>query len=210
MDNLEAKPLQGSESVQLRGATSMLATEEVEVSSVSHITKKVSGVEESLTTSDVSTDENYTNQTRLMDLKRKFTKTLMTFFCDQDFEYGVETRADVLVKEKMAINTLATKEWLNSIFVEYFGNPSVIAPLLRVIARIEYVYINPVGPTMAVAALSHKDVQVQECGVRAFESWASPQSLHVLQNLKSPVPWLQEYINQVVADLTRDLSASVR
>ena len=43
----------------------------------------------------------------------------------------------------------------------------------RLIARFNPEDINPQGQTMATAALIHKDTEVQECAIRAFESWAS-------------------------------------
>jgi hypothetical protein len=57
---------------------------------------------------------------------------------------------------------------------------------------------------MAVAALSHENTEVQECGIRAFENWETVESLQILENLKVSTEWLQEYIDEVVLYLRKE------
>jgi hypothetical protein len=115
----------------------------------------------------------------------------------------------MLLRNQMQLNSLATKAWLNSIFVENFANPPILVGLLRIIARIDYTDIYPEGQTMAVAALTHKNNEVQECGVRAFESWGSLSDLEILENLKVSTEWLREYIDEVVSDLRKEYNVTV-
>ena len=154
-------------------------------------------------------EENNLNEKRLEKLRRSFTTRLLTIIQDEEFEYGLDTKADILVREQMKLNALATKSWLNSIFVEAFDRPVVLAALLRVIARLDYLEVYPEGQTMAVAALSNSSVEVQECGIRAFESWATLDSLHVLESLQVSPAWLQEYVDEVVSDLRKEHNVSV-
>ena len=62
---------------------------------------------------------------------------------------------------------------------------------------------------MAVAALSHADIEVRECGIRAFENWGNLHSLIVLENLEVSPPWLQDYVRRVVHDLRKELNVEV-
>lgn len=73
--------------------------------------------------------------------------------------------------------------------------------ILRLIARFNPEDINPQGQTMATAALIHKDTEVQECAIRAFESWASIESLEVLKNLDIHQGWLKDYLDSVIKDI---------
>jgi len=156
-------------------------------------------------------DENFVNEERLKRLKKQFTRELITLIVDEDFEYGVDTKADALVRSQMRLNALATKSWLNGIFVENFSNIPVLLGILRVVARLDYSELYPESHIMAVAALSYKNnVEVQECGVRAFESWGTVQSLKILENLKVSTQWLQEYIDEVVSDLRKEYNVSTR
>jgi hypothetical protein len=172
-------------------------------------TEKISDFNEIITTSATLIDENYLNKARLRSLKRRFTRELLALIEEEDFEYGIETKTDMLVRHQMMLNALATKDWLNSIFVENFPNAPVLVGLLRIIARIDYFDIYPEGQTMAVAALSHSNIEIQECGVRAFESWGTLESLKILENLTVSTQWLQEYINQVVIDLRKEYNVTI-
>lgn len=149
-------------------------------------------------------DENAANEKRLDQLRRTFSARLIGSIRDEDFEYGVDTKADAMVREQMKLNKLATKSWLNSLFVENFEDTAILTGLLHIVARLEYLEVYPEGQTMALAALSHSDLRVQECGIRAFESWASVESLGVLENVSVCSEWLAEYLSQVVSDLRKE------
>jgi len=183
--------------------------EESEVGDSSLQTEELSYFEERIKRSETLIDENYINKTRLKSLKLKFTKKLITLISEEDFEYGIGTKADKLVKEQMQLNLLVSKTWLNSIFVENFENIHVLIGLLRIITRIDYQTISPEGQTMAIAALSHKNTEVKECGVRAYESWGTQESLKILENLEVSPSWLQEYINEVVSDIRNEHNVSI-
>jgi hypothetical protein len=161
--------------------------------------------ESSNTTETYPGIENYINKERLDTLKENFTRELITLIREEEFEYGLDTRADILVRKKMEQNALATKEWLNTLFIESFNNTRILLGVLIIISRFDYFMIYPEGQIMATAVLAHKDPEIQECGVRAFENWGNRHSLRILKNLKVPTKWLQEYINAVIDDLEKEL-----
>lgn len=161
------------------------------------------------TESATLSSENYVNKHRLETLRLRFTKQLIELINEEDFEYGIENKTDLLIKDQMNLNSLATKDWINSIFVENFSNPTILIGILRIIGRLDYISTFPEGQTMAVAALSHSNVEVQECGVRAFENWGTLESLQILENLTVSTKWLQDYIDQVVQDLKKEINAPV-
>ena len=149
-------------------------------------------------------NENFLNKKRSLQLEKDFTQKLLHYLREDDFEYGFENRADVLVKAQMSINSLATKEWLNKIFVTNFKNPEILVGILRLIARFHSESISPEGKTMAIAALAHKNSEVQECGIRVFESWCTIDSLEILENIKVQLDWLQDYLNQVIVNIKKE------
>ncbi len=161
--------------------------------------------ESSNTTETYPGIENYINKDRLDTLKKNFTRGLITLIREEEFEYGLDTRADILVRKKMEQNAFATKEWLSTLFIESFNNTRILLGVLIIISRFDYFVIYPEGQLMATTALSHKDPEIQECGVRAFENWGNRHSLRILKNLKVPTKWLQEYINAVIDDLEKEL-----
>lgn len=154
-------------------------------------------------------DENYINESRLLKLQNQFTPRLVNLILESDFEYGIDSQVDVFIRNQMKENALATKHWINDIFVSNFQNPAILVGILHIISRLSYYEVFPEGQLMATTALSHSNVEVQECGVRAFESWGTLQSLSILNNVTVVTPWLQEYIKEIVKDLSREQNAPV-
>lgn len=149
------------------------------------------------------------NRLHLNQLKYRITQELLRIILEQDFEYGCDSPADLFVRRLMEQNSAVVKEWLNSIFIEYFHDTRILIGLLHIISHIDYLKINPQGPTIALAALSHIDPEVRECGIRAFENWGTADSLNILRNIKCQEKWLQEYLNQVILDLEEELEDNV-
>ena len=135
----------------------------------------------------------------------KETPRLISIIEEQEFEYGFESPAERFIKEKLRVNSFVTKEWLNDLFLRMFDNTRVIIGLLQAISHLNYLEIYPTGQTMALAALSHKNAEVRECGIRAFENWCNNESLKVLKNVHYPEKWLQDYVNQVIKDIEEEL-----
>lgn len=152
--------------------------------------------------------ENVLNARRLSDLDG-LTDKLVALIYEEEFEYGIENRIDILIKEQMRKNAIAAKSWLNDVYMSRYSDPNIVLGVLRAVSRLDYDDIYPQGPTMAVAAFSHRDLEIREAGVRAFEAWASPESLSVLQAISLTPRWLQDYVDEVTDDLRRiyDVSA---
>ena len=132
-----------------------------------------------------SLHNDYENKIQLKKEEREFANELISLILNEEFEYGIDfsyrqwllqlflTKADAFVRRYMKLNRPLTKEWINKIFVENFADVLILVGLLRIIARLDYKEIFPQGQTMALAALSHENTEVKECGVRAYESWGT-------------------------------------
>lgn len=130
------------------------------------------------------------------------TEKLLVALRNEDFEFGFTSYSESIVEEQLVLNKLATRNWLNELFVSHFGETKILVGLLHIISRFSELEMHPQGPTMALAALSHRHDEVQELAVRAFEHWGSLKSLEVLKHVHVGTGWLQKYINQVVEDLS--------
>ena len=148
--------------------------------------------------------ENYLNIQRLKKYRKKYNAEFLYLIEEQNCEYGIDSLADVFIRKRMQENETITKEWLNEIFIENYDSPIILIGILRVISHLEYNDIKPQGITMAISALSHINVEVRECGIRAFESWGTIDSLKILQELNYSEEWLRKYINQIVIDLKEE------
>jgi hypothetical protein len=154
-----------------------------------------------ITFNSSTSDENSLNEKRLKTLENEFTSKLKLFIIEENFEYGFENRADILVKTQMSINKMATKEWLNKVYIQNFANQELMIGILRLISRFDIEDVSPQGQTMAMAALAHCNPEVQESGIRAFESWCSIENIDLLKNANVHQPWLKDYLDSVIKEI---------
>ncbi len=144
--------------------------------------------------------ENKINNVRLSDLKDK-TKDFLHLLKEEHFEFGFTSRSEEFIKSYLRINALATRNWINDIFIQNFHEEAILIGVLRILGRFEPSEIFPQGQTMAMAAFNHKTDEVKELGVRAFESWGGESSSRILKSISLDTAWLKEYVDQVIADL---------
>jgi len=168
------------------------------------VIKKISIVE----TNNATSIENKLNNKRLSELEQKFSKQLISHILEDDFEYGMDYKAHIIVKEQMKVNSTVTKDWLNRIFVNNFHNSEILIGILHIIARFEKEEIYPIGETIALASLSHKDEIVKENAIRAFENWGGLGSLKLLEKVSVSSEWVKKYLDEVISDLKTEYASS--
>ncbi len=149
--------------------------------------------------------ENKVNFLRSKLLDSKFTNEFLSILRDEDFEFGFISRSEKLIYEQLNINALATRNWLNELFIKYFSNETIIIGILRILGRFDPSLIFPQGQTIALAALNHSNDEIKELSIRAFEKWCSVESLGILKSIQVDTPWLQEYILDVISDFEEQL-----
>lgn len=157
------------------------------------------------TVDTTSSSENRINGNREEYLRKNITPKFLSLIKEEDFEFGFVSRSEELIASQLQINALATRNWLNEIFINHFDNEVILIGLLRIISRFDESLIFPQGQTIALAALSHSNDEIKELGIRAFEKWCSAESLSILKKLNLNSAWLQEYVNDVINDLEEEL-----
>jgi hypothetical protein len=145
--------------------------------------------------------ENQINNARLRNFRDHYETEFLALLRTCEFEYGFDSLADAFVETRLRESTFVTMHWLGLLFIEHLDDLAVATGILRVLAHLKYQQVSPQGILIAIAATRHPNHEVQECGVRAFENWGTPDSLKVLEGLTFSEPWIQEYVDQVVEDL---------
>ncbi len=168
--------------------------------------------EERLFQSGENTNTNYKiseaeiNYRRVEYLETQITPLFLSLIKNEDFEFGHISESIKLIQKQLEINRIATQNWFNSLYINYFySNEKILISLLRVIEFIDPEKLSPTAETMALASLSHKNNEIKEIGVRFFENWSSLTSYNILKNIQVDSVWLQKYINQVITDLEVEL-----
>lgn len=146
--------------------------------------------------------------TNLLRLQRTVTPSFLQLCREESFEFGFESPSEILVRTQLKADPVATRTWLSKLFVERFHDSVAVIGILRVIGRLSEKEIFPDGQTMAGTALSYDNDEVKELGVRAFENWGSKTSWNMLRNIHTGTKWLDDYIEEVVADLSDKLCLS--
>lgn len=137
--------------------------------------------------------------------EEQFTRELVRLISHEVFEYGIDTKADMLVRKHMIHNEHVTKHWLFRVYKAYRQNIPILLGLLRIISRLDYQQICSLGHLMVIQALSHNDIEVQECGIRALESWGTKECLAILElHSTFTYSWLQKYYNEVIQELRKE------
>jgi hypothetical protein len=151
--------------------------------------------------------ENQINNARLRNFRDRYEGEFLALLRTCEFEYGFDSLADAFVETRLRENALVTMHWIGLLFLKHLDDPAVAVGILRVLAHLKYEACSQ-GISIAIAATRHLNHEVQECGIRAFENWGTPDSLKILENLTFSEAWLQEYVNQVVEDLRAQIVAS--
>ena len=151
-------------------------------------------------------DENAINEKRMRFLKEEVTPQLLSFIKEEDFEFGQKSESINLVEKQIHINAIATKNWFNQLYLNYFRTDrKILLSLLRIVEYLDKELLFPTGQTMAISALVHSNDEVKELGVRILENWCSIDSYEILKHIKVDTQWLQQYIDQVILDLEKEL-----
>lgn len=148
-----------------------------------------------------SSIENTLNTLRLDEFRDRFTSELLQALRQEPVEPGVIGQADAIITKCLKKNEIATTTWLSELFIDNFDHPMVAADLLLLAGRLSYRVAKPAGIAMAISGLTHKNGAVQEAAIRAFENWATPDCLRILENIQVQPKWLRDYLEDVKRDL---------
>lgn len=133
--------------------------------------------------------------------KERFRLALLSAFEEETFEDGFSHPAEKIIEEALRADPKELSTWIQAIFRENINRLSIASGILRCIGRLNVNEIYPWGHIMVLTALENIDPEVREAAVRAAENWEDPFLIKALSDHEEEVPWLADYINQVVIDL---------
>jgi hypothetical protein len=141
-----------------------------------------------------------------LESQKKFTDKLIELITSEPIEDGYSHPADELIEEAITkYSTTGAAEWIQLAYNKnLILKPSISASILRCVGRLPVEMVSLWGFLMAGLGLRSDDLELRESSVRAFENWGGRYSLKALENhvKNERKPWLVEYINQVIKDLS--------
>lgn len=133
----------------------------------------------------------------------RFRSKLIATLLDEAIEDGVTHPAEQVIDEALRANSSQCRDWLSQALVEYYPTrPSLCASILRCIGRIEYDRVRGWGMHVIDDALQKKDTEVREAAIRGLEAWGGSAAVDMLRRHVDAEAWLNEYVQQVIVDLS--------
>ncbi len=150
--------------------------------------------------------ENIYNLKRIENLETNYSFEFLRLLQLVDFEYGHLNEVDYFLRDQFNINVLATRAWIEKIYVNNFYNTSVIIGLLRAISRVDSNKIGDTGILIASTLLLKNDINIREAALNAIESWGTEAGLKILKGIDAGIietfpNWLKNYYHLVINDL---------
>jgi hypothetical protein len=134
----------------------------------------------------------------------EFRRNLILSLEEEPIDDGYTHPAERIIKEALVQHKATAANWIQSVYLKNMKRAAVAAGILRCVGRLNRKMMQPWGLVMAISGISHPDIEVRESAVRALESWGGRDSLETLKIYKDieEVPWLKDYIKQVIVDLS--------
>lgn len=134
--------------------------------------------------------------------KKRLLFDLDSAFDDIPLESCVAHPADEILARALqkAASNPAIFQFIREFCLD-FSRPDLAASVLRCLSR-QPAPQNPAWRMGLVRdSLASKSLDVRDAAVQAADSWQDDGMVSILQSHQEPEPWLQEYIDEIVADL---------
>lgn len=138
-------------------------------------------------------------------LVERYKIEIINIIKNDKFEDGSYSHSEAFINEQFK-NQTATfiKSALNELYIDYFNDPHVLTGIMLMSGSVSYDCAVPELPTMAIGLLQHRDEDVKDRAIQAFERWNSKKSLTVLENIMFEKKWMQHYVEKVIEYIKRD------
>jgi hypothetical protein len=168
--------------------------------------KKLNKLNNQYYSTSVSELSVYQQNPIYLESQKKFADKLVELITSEPIEDGYLHPADELIEEAITkYSAVTASDWIQLTYNKNIVlKPSISAGILRCVGRLPIEMSFSWGFLMAITGLKTDDLEIRESAVRAFENWGGKYSLKALKHhVKSErKPWLVEYINQVIKDLS--------
>lgn len=138
-------------------------------------------------------------------IKHDLYSILSACFENEIFETGIVNQSEKYFLNEFkkdalgSLNTLQLLFWNN--FSLYGRKTNNLTGILHTISHMDYEAIYPIGVSMAISALNHKNNEVAEYAIKCFENWNHVDGISKLESVKFSSKWLEDYAVEVIAEL---------
>ena len=118
------------------------------------------------------------------------------------FEDGIRNQFDEFVGAQIKfLGPSCVMEWLSDGYHRKESGFSETMAILRVLSRLDYDTVNPVGAKIAEFALQSEHTHFIDLAIQAFDAWGHPDGAIALDQCRTKVKWLEDYRDKVISYL---------
>ena len=133
--------------------------------------------------------------------QERLVAKLWASFEDSPLEDGMSHAAEKIIAGAIrSTDERQALDWLKDICTDA-SKPSFAASVLRCLGRHGHVGTDSWRVVLVRDGLTAESVEIRDAAVQAAESWGDAGMLDVLGSHSEPVPWLRQYIFDVIDDL---------
>ena len=133
--------------------------------------------------------------------RTRFAFRLWSAFESEPFEDGMYHPAEEIIEKALGSReSQRVLKWLRDLSLDA-RHPSFSSEVLRCLSRQTHPGTAAWRTELVRDALAIDDIEIRDAAVQAAESWGGPEMVDVLTSHTEPVPWLQDYIREVIDDL---------
>ena len=131
---------------------------------------------------------------------------LISMLASEECETGISNPSESFFVGLLKNDRISALNVLSTVFMNCFSlepkKITVLVGTLHLISHLDYNQVYPTGQTLAIAAISHNNAEVAEYGIKCFENWKHPDGAAKLKAIRFPTKWLQEYADDVIAEIS--------
>ena len=135
-------------------------------------------------------------------IERLSQELRICFEVDQ-IESGMDHPAESVISCALAQTShVYILDWLRSASLNS-ADPSFASSILRCLGRLDSPGDSSWRASLVRDALRLDDVEIRDAAAQAADSWADPELIAVLTQHREAAPWLQSYVREIIADLSK-------
>lgn len=125
------------------------------------------------------------------------------------FEDGCDNEATELFNSMLSRNKYVAIAWLYEFWCDHQDDSIVFKGIIRLIGRVSDKGYWKTLFSIVRNGFTDKDTEVQEAAIMVAESWRNKNCLEALKNTVYASPWIRNYANQIIEELTEELADEI-
>jgi hypothetical protein len=150
---------------------------------------------------NTTTEDHVVTVTPDKELIQAKSKELIRIISDDNTMIGYTSTTELYINSLFSSNRYLAGDVIISVQREIYDKPILLAKLIEAVSNLDYDLLNPYNFTIVQASLSHKDIEVQEAVVAAYEKWEDPQNAIFLEHSTYDNEFIHNYAQEVISYL---------